>query len=95
MNGQELKSLARSLTKLQSITDELWRKSLRNRATLIAMHGLLVETISTQTGQSKAEIKKALKSREREALQKLFENIEDLSPGLSAQLDNREPEEMP
>ena len=94
MNEQDLKSIQKSLEALTTITDSLWRRSLENKAWIVAFYGPLVTLLAKQTGKTENQIKADLKRGERAALQKLLEKIEKANPALAGQLDNRDIEDV-
>lgn len=90
MNDRELKSLVHSIETLRNITDGLWRRSLENKAWIVALYRPLIELLAKQTGKTEKQIKTDFRNRQRAAYQKLMEKIEKKDAALAAQLDNRD-----
>jgi len=56
---------------------------------------LLGAILEKQPGKTKAIVESELAQRQKEAYQKLLEDVENSNPAIAAELDNREPGDMP
>jgi hypothetical protein len=87
MNPEEYIKQMQDLTK---IVDGLLMRSLRNRSWIVALTQHILET----NKESKELVKSKLKERQKRALQKLLEEIENKDPAYAAELDNRSMDDL-
>jgi hypothetical protein len=94
MTDRELKALVRSLESQREMMMSLWRRSLRDEAMIRAICAIFIAFYAEKAGKTQKQVSAHLVAVQKRIYQKILEEIEKKDPGLAAELDKRNIEDI-